>query len=251
MFETTSSADGTSIAFERSGAGPALIITVGALCARNSVDGLIPLLSEDFTVYSYDRRGRGDSGNTAPYGVDREVEDLQAVLAAAGGTACLYGHSSGGILALITAAETPGFTKVAVYEPPFGTNPNPGFAEHIAKLLVEGRRDDVVADWMRNTGAPFEEGWKYAPFWSGLVALVDSLPYDIALTGDGKVPGEKLKRISGETIALYGGASDAWAWDSAMAVAAAIPGARIQALAGQTHQVAHEVIAPVLVEFFQ
>ena len=251
MVETVRSTDGTPIAFERAGRGPALILTVGALCSRRSVDTLVSQLRDGFTVYSYDRRGRGDSGNTAPYSVDREVEDLHAVLNAAGGTASLYGHSSGGILALNAAVNTQAFTKVAVYEPPFCTDQKPGFAKNLEELLAEGRRDDAVADWIRNTGAPFDDGWKHAPFWPSLTALADTLPYDLALTGDATVPTERFAGISANTLAFYGGESPAWALESATAVAKAIAGARIEAIPGQGHPVAHEVIGPALVEFFR
>ncbi|WP_434619500.1 alpha/beta fold hydrolase [Arthrobacter sp. A5] len=251
MVETVRSTDGTPIACEQTGTGPALVLTVGALCSRRSIDTLVSQLQDGFTVYSYDRRGRGDSGNTAPYSVDREVEDLHAVLDAAGGTAYLYGHSSGGILALYAAEDTPGFTKVAVYEPPFCTEAKPGFAEHLDKLLAEGRRDDAVADWMRNTGAPFDEEWKYAPFWPTLIALADTLPYDLALTRDATVPAQRFAHIAADTVAFYGGESPAWALKSATAVATAIAGARIEAIPGQGHPVAHEVIVPVLVDFFK
>ncbi|MDJ0356657.1 alpha/beta hydrolase [Paenarthrobacter sp. PH39-S1] len=251
MTQTVHSADGTPIAYEQSGAGPALILTLGALTARKAADGLVSLLDQVFTVYSYDRRGRGDSGDAAAYSVEREVDDLHALLAAAGGTAYLYGHSSGGILALRAAASTSGFSKVAVYEPPFCTEFQPGFPEHIADLLTEGRRDDAVADWMRNTGAPFEEGWKHAFFWPEMVALANSLPYDLAVTGDGSLPVDDFQRVTANVLALYGGDSEAWAAESARAVARAIPGARSEVVPGQNHPVAHDVIAPIIIHFFK
>ncbi|PRZ43059.1 pimeloyl-ACP methyl ester carboxylesterase [Antricoccus suffuscus] len=250
MADTVASADGTPIAYQSAGAGDALILTVGALSASQSVGPLVDLLADQFTVYRYDRRGRGSSGDSTSYSVAREVEDLRAVLQVTGGSANLYGHSSGGILALRAAHSTPGFAKVAVYEPPFCVEPKPGFPEHIEKLLADDNRDEAVAEWMRSTGAPYNDGWKHAPFWPSLVALAHTLPYDLRLAGDGTVPSEELAHISAETLALYGGDSQGWALESATAVAAAIPGARAKMVPGQGHPVAHEVVAPILADFF-
>jgi pimeloyl-ACP methyl ester carboxylesterase len=194
--ETTKSADGTVIAYERTGTGPPLIVAVGAFCDRRS---FVPPdnLTSAFTVYTYDRRGRGDSGDTQPYSPDREVADLAAVaaVAAAGSGVYAYGHSSGGALVLRAAAAGVPLTAVASYEAPFVI---PGSrtvaqdpADRIREMVASGRRDAAVRYWMTSVvAAPPEvvtmmEG---SPAWPGLETLAHTLPYDIALTGDQGVP---------------------------------------------------------------
>lgn len=255
MLEFVRSADGTTIAYERSGVGPALVLVGGAFATRHSFDPLVPLLSGQFCVYAFDRRGRGESGDTRPYSVAREVEDLHAVIAAAGGSAHLYGHSSGGILALEAAAATGRVTRLAVYEPPYLTGETGDvspdtFAARLQDSLDSGHPDDAVELWMRHTGAGFNEGIKYTPWWPEMVAVAPSLVHDLVLTGDGSVPTQRLQTITARALAIYGGASTHWASQSAAAVAAAIPGARFLEVPEQNHMVAHDTIAPVLIDFF-
>src|SRR5512136_3089047 len=147
--QKVTSKDGTPIAFGKTGHGPAIILVSGALGDRSAAAPLTPLLSPHFTVLAYDRRGRGDSGDTAPYAVEREVEDIDALVTEAGGSAFVYGHSSGAVLALEAAARGLAITRLALYEPPFivdNSHP-PVSADYVARLnqlVAAGRRGDAV-----------------------------------------------------------------------------------------------------------
>ncbi len=254
MFQTVQSADGTTIAYERAGAGPALILVGGALNNRHSTGSLVPLLAESFTVLSYDRRGRGDSTNTPPYAVEREVEDLGALAAAADGPVHLYGHSSGGILSLEAAAAGILAAKVAVYEPPYltgGGDDWQAFVDNIRSLADSGRGSEAVEAFFRHAGAGFDPGMTQAPWWPALVSLAHTLPYDLTLSADGSVPADRFAGITAPVLALYGGASAPWAAASATAVAEAVPDGRKNVIDGQDHAVAPDAVAPVLLEFFR
>ena len=254
--ETTLSADGTSIAFDREGAGPSLVVVVGAFCDRSTSVGLAALLAPQFTVLRYDRRGRGASGDTAPYAVEREIEDLDAVVAAAGGSALVFGHSSGAVLALEAAAGGLPVTKMVVYEPPYiveGTRARPdGLAERVGELLADGRRSEAAELFLLEGPESPEEvvtRMKGAPVWSRFEALAHTLPYDLALVGDQRVPAGRLAAIDVPTLVLGGADSPKWAGDAVDAVAEAIPVSEHRLLEGQTHNAADEVLAPVLGSF--
>jgi pimeloyl-ACP methyl ester carboxylesterase len=254
MVETTRSADGTTIAYERTGNGPVLILAGGALNNRHSAAALVPLLESSFSVITFDRRGRGDSGDSPPYAPAREVEDLVALITAAGGTAGVYGHSSGAVLALEAAAAGAAMTRLAVYEPPYFTDDTGGeessaTTREIQAALDAGDPGKAVEIFLRSTGAPFDDAIKESPWWPNMTAVAHTLPYDMALVGDSTVPVDRLAGIGVPTLGLYGGASPAWARRSIEAVTAAIPGARKVVLEGQTHGASPEVLAPVLIEF--
>ncbi len=256
--QRTKSADGTVIAYDRTGDGPPLIVAVGAFCDRGS---FVPPedLTSRFTVYTYDRRGRGDSGDTEPYSPDREVEDLAAVVSVAADSASgvfAFGHSSGGALVLRAAAQGVPLTAVASYEAPFVV---PGTREvvqdpagRIREMVAAGRRGDAVRYWMTSVvAAPAQvvtrmEG---SPAWPALEALTHTLPYDIALTGDQGVPAS-LAAIATPVLVLGGSTSPDWFHRTAQATAAVIPGAKLVMLEGYDHGVPPEVVAPVLTEFF-
>jgi len=183
------SKDGTNIAYDKQGEGQAVILVAGALCARLSWSGpeLSRLLSPHFTVFNYDRRGRGDSGDTKPYAVEREIEDIEALIDEAGGTASLYGHSSGGALTMETAIKLgdKSVKKLAMYEVPYNDDVNAqrAWREYIKKLtelLTTDRRGDAVALFMKSTGTPDEqiEGMRHAPFWQALESIAPTLAYD-------------------------------------------------------------------------
>jgi pimeloyl-ACP methyl ester carboxylesterase len=155
------SADGTGIAFERSGSGRAVVMIdpAGGYSGFDNIRGLGALLSAEFTVYTYDRRGRGKSGDTEPYSVAREVEDLAAVIAEAGGAASVYGFSSGGLLALHAAADARVIGKLALFEPPLRGEdepPDPAFTAEIAELVSSGRRPEAVERFLTSIGVPSE-----------------------------------------------------------------------------------------------
>ncbi len=256
------SKDGTAIAFDRSGQGPTVILVGGAFQYR-AIDPptahLAALLAEHFTVFHYDRRGRGESGDTQPYAIEREVEDLEALIQEAGGPAFVFGMSSGGVLALDAAARGLAITKLAVYEPPFNSGDEQArqAAEHYTRqltaLLNEGRRGDAVALAMTTWGAPAEAmaDMRQTPIWPLFEAVAPTLAYDNAIMGDGSVPTDRLTSIPVPTLVMAGGASPAFMQDAAQAMAHALPNAKRRTLEGQTHDVAPQVLAPVLLEFFQ
>jgi pimeloyl-ACP methyl ester carboxylesterase len=253
------SADGTAIAYERTGSGPVLALVDGAMCYRAAgpMRPLAALLQDSFTVYTYDRRGRGDSSDTTPYAVAREVEDLQALIAQAGGEAHVYAMSSGGALALATATAGPGITKLALYEPPFMAEVEGGargkeYTERLNELLDAGRNGDAVAAFMERVGIPAEAvaGIRAQPGWATLEAIAPTLAYDDELLGGGCVPRDLASTITVPALVLAGGASPQNLQQATKATADALPTAEHRTLDGQTHDVAPDVLAPVLVEFF-
>ena len=255
MTDTARSADGTQIAYDRTGEGPVLILVGGAFSDRHGAAALVPLLSGNFSVVTVDRRGRGDSTDTPPYAPAREVEDLTALIAAVGGTAYVHGHSSGAVLALEAAAVGAPITRLSVYEPPYLTDRSGGeeasaTARKIQDALDAEDRDTAVETFIRSTGAPFDPAMKASPWWPNMVVVAHTLPYDMALVGDSTVPTERLAKIRVPTLGLYGGASAAWARESIEAVTGAIPGATRMVVEGQTHAAAPDVIAPILIDYF-
>jgi pimeloyl-ACP methyl ester carboxylesterase len=256
---TVASPDGTEIAYERSGRGPAVILVDGALCYRAAgpLRSLAALLQQSYTVYTYDRRGRGESSDTLPYNVSREVEDLRSVIAAAGGSAYVYGISSGAALAMATAADDPGVTRLALFEPPYlaDAEESPwldGYREQLRALLAAGRRGDAIALFMTNVGIPAAavDGMRSQPGWATLEAIAPTLAYDDEVLGDGRVPGATAAAIGVPTLVLSGGASPHGLQQAAKATADALPTAEHRTLQGQTHDVSADALAPVLAEFF-
>lgn len=255
--ESVRSSDGTMIAFDRSGAGPAVILVGGAMSERSMGAPLAALLAPRFTVFNYDRQGRGASGDTLPYAVEREVEDLDALIAEAGGSASVFGMSSGAILALEAAARGLAIAKLALYEPPFsvdddGRRQHEEYATRLAELLAAGRRGGAVELFMQRVGAPpeFIAQARNAPWWPAMEDRVHTLAYDATVMGDSSVPVERLARVTVPTLVIDGAETPAWARNAAQALAAVLPNARRRTLEGQTHAVAPEALAPVLAEFF-
>jgi pimeloyl-ACP methyl ester carboxylesterase len=252
MVETVQSADGTAIAYERAGVGPALILIGGALSTRQAASGLTELLSPHFSVCTWDRRGRGASGDTKPYAVEREIEDLSAVVAAAGAACFVYGHSSGGALALEAAQHGLDLAGLAAYEPPFMVDgePDDDFNGLVSKAIEEGRPEEALALFIGNAMPGSLEEMKKAPFWPSLVELAPTLPYDLAIVRDGSIPVARFAAVAAPALLLHGGNSPAWAAKAVDAIAASVPGAVRRTVDGQDHRVANEVIAPILIEFF-
>jgi pimeloyl-ACP methyl ester carboxylesterase len=256
MTETVESADRTTIAYEVEGRGPALIIIGGAFNHRHSPDVLRSALAQDLTVYVHDRRGRGDSGDTDPYATERELDDLAAVIAAAGGTAMVYGHSSGAILALEAAAAGFDIPRLAVYEPPYtydATEPPRG--DTLAKVRAALAVDDfgtAVELFLAETGmdAATIDTVKLAPFWPAMVAMAPTTAYDLTIVGDGRVPADRFASITVPTLVIDGGMSPPWAARATDAVSSAIRGSERLTVAAQHHGVDQVVLAPVLREFF-
>jgi pimeloyl-ACP methyl ester carboxylesterase len=255
---TVASADGTKIAFDQTGDGPPLILVVGAFNDRSTGEPLAKALESHFTVFNYDRRGRGASGDTQPYAVEREVEDLDALIREAGGTARVFGYSSGGSLALEGAARGLGITKLALYEAPFvagDERPRPpkDMAAQLAKLVSWDRRGDAVELFQKEmVGIPEQVvvQMRQAPFRPALEATAHTLVYEATIVGDLTLPTEKLRSITAPTLAVYGSASPAFMGNGAKALADAIPNGHVRALDGQTHDIVPAALAPVLMEFF-
>jgi pimeloyl-ACP methyl ester carboxylesterase len=254
---TVESKDGTRIGYETSGHGPALILIDGAMCSRafGPMAKLAPLLAPQFTVYRYDRRGRGESGDTVPYAPAREIEDVDALIRVAGGKAHLLGLSSGAALALECAAAGLEVDRVVAFEPPY-TEDDPNRAKHrpaLERMIREGRRADAVKYFMRDmVGLPavFLLLMRVMPgVWGKMKAVAPTLPYDAAVMSGYDVPRERLAAIRAPTLVLHGDRTQPRLVSAATAVAEAIPGAKHVTLAGQTHNVDAKVLSAAVLPF--
>jgi pimeloyl-ACP methyl ester carboxylesterase len=249
------SKDGTRIAFEKTGKGPALVIVSGALANRSGGKPLADKLKESFTVYTYDRRGRGDSGDTKPYAVDREIEDLGALIDRAGNEAYLYGVSSGAALTLQAAAKL-GATKVpkiAIYDAPYGQTER-DFNEQkdrVSQLVQTGKPGDAAEFFLSAIGMPPPalEEMKRSPQWESVRTIDFTLNYDYAVLGNGSVP-DIVKQITVPTLVMVGEKSAPFMHPTADRIAALAPNAERKTVKGQAHQAAPEVVVPLLIEFF-
>lgn len=253
--ELAASKDGTKIAFERAGSGPALVIVGGALSQRDGGKPLAGKLGDHFTVYVYDRRGRGQSGDTQPYAVEREIEDLGAVIEQAGEKAYLYGVSSGAALALRTAAKLgpAKVPKLALYEPPYGQD-GATFneqKERVQQLAQTGQPGDAATFFLTSIGMPPPalEELKRSPAWEGMRKTDFTLTYDYEVLGNGSVP-DSARLIAVPTLVMDGEKSLDFIHPSADRLATLIPKAQRKTLPGQTHQAAPDAVAPLLIEFF-
>ena len=258
MSHVTSS-DGTRIAYDRLGSGPAMILVDGAMSSRSFGPSrkLAELLQQHFTVYVYDRRGRGESGDAQPYAKAREVEDIDALIRAAGGSAYAVGLSSGAALALEAAASGSALTKLAIYEPPYMVDdPRYGdidHAGHVRALVAAGDRGGAVKYFMRMVNVP-------APFiflmqlmrgvWRQLKTIAHTLPYDMAIMGNWQVP-QRFAALETPTLAMYGGKTQARLKRAVEELVKVLPNVRQQVLPGQTHNVGAAVLVPALVAYFK
>jgi pimeloyl-ACP methyl ester carboxylesterase len=258
---TVTSADGTPIAFERWGDGQPVIVVGGMLCDWAKTRPLAERLASHFTVINYDRRGRGNSGDTAPYAVEREVEDLGALIAEAGGRASVYGHSSGAGLVLHAAAHGLPIAKVVLHEPPYVPDveeerrTSREFAENLKPILAQDRRGDAVELILTTIGMPPEVvgQMRNEPSWAGLEAMAPTIAYDSAVMGDGRggtIPTDLVGAVTIPALVLCGGASPAWMIEIGSQIADAMPNGRHRVLEGQEHVAPPEVLVPVLTEFF-
>lgn len=257
------SKDGTLIAFAKTGQGAPLILVDGALCYRSfgPMPDLVPLLAPYFTVYSYDRRGRGESGDAGPYAIGREVEDLEALIEAAGGAAYVFGISSGATLALEAANSGLAIPKLALYEAPFIVDESrPPVADNylatLNGLISQDRRGDAVEMFMKTVGMPafVITIMRFMPAWSKLKAVAHTLPYDMTIMEGGQrgkpFPARRWASVTMPTLVIDGGKSPKWMRNSAQAVTEALPNGKRSTLEGQTHMVKPKVLAPVLKQFF-
>ncbi|HEX8036595.1 MAG TPA: alpha/beta hydrolase [Ktedonobacterales bacterium] len=256
--KTVTSKDGTTIAYEQSGTGPAVILVCGGSVDRSSNAGLAALLSDRFTVYNYDRRGRGDSGDTPPYAVEREIEDIEAVADAAGGSAYLYGSSSGAALAMEAARQLPGkITKLAMWEPPYIPDgfpkPPANTAQIYTDLVAQGKRGEAAEFFMAKVvGMPpeFVAQARNAPWWPAQEALAHTLAYDATVMGDYTLPAERAAEVKIPTIVLDGGASMPFMHPTAVALVGVLPNGQQRTLEGQRHDADAAVLAAAVGEFF-
>src|SRR5690348_8410005 len=262
MMRTVTSNDGTTIAFDQSGAGPAVILVGGALSDRAAAAPVAALLAPHFTVINFDRRGRGDSSDTQPYAVEREIEDIAALIDAVGGSAYVFGGSSGAALALEAANRGLPITKLALYEPPFivddARKPIPeGYVVHLGELATSGRRGAAVEYFLANAVEVPAEAlaqMRQAPMWPAMEALAHTLAYDGAIM-EGNMAGRPFSpgqwaAVTIPTLVMDGGDSPVWMHNAAQAVADILPDARRLTLEGQTHAVDPHILVPVLIKFF-
>jgi len=260
---TVLSKDGTAIAFDRSGKGPAIVLVDGALCHRSSGPSrpLAALLTLHFTVFTYDRSGRGESGDTAPYAVEREVEDLEALIKEAGGSAFVYGISSGAALALEAARRGLAIEKLALYEAPFIVDDSrlslpKDYVAQLNELIAADRRADAVRLFMSVVGVPtvFVTMMRVTPAWSRLKSVAHTLVYDTLIVQDNQrgrpLPAARWASVTAPTLVVVGGESPPWMRNASHALADVLPNATHHALEGETHMVRPTALAPVLVEFF-
>lgn len=260
---TVLSKDGTPIAFDQSGQGPALILVNGATATRLAAVSLAAALASHFTVFAYDRRGRGDSGDTLPYAIEREVEDIDALISAAGGSACVFGHSSGAVLALEAARLLPNkIEKLALYEPPFIIDDSrpavpSDYVLHLNELLAAGRRSEAVEYFLNNAillPAEMVTQMQQSPMWPQLEAVAHTIPYDGTIMGDtmrgNPATIRKWTAVTVPTLVMVGGASPTFFHNGTRALAELLPHAQHRTLAGQNHGPADDVLVPALQTFF-
>jgi pimeloyl-ACP methyl ester carboxylesterase len=258
------SADGTSIAYNRQGGGPAVILVGGGLDDGSENAPLAAELAKQFTVYNYARRGRGDSGDTLPYALEREIEDIEALIANAGGSAHLYGVSTGGALALEAAAAGLAIDKLAVYEVPYDMAEDwpqkwPAYVEELAAVLAEGRRADALELFMRLAGSSDDEiaAVRDSPYWSGMEGIAHTLAYDAACLGNGQPSAASFAAITQPTLVVTGDErppnSARWVLaldEAADALVASMPNAKRLTLDGQGHVADPVAVVGVLGGFF-
>jgi pimeloyl-ACP methyl ester carboxylesterase len=253
---TVTSRDGTAIAYEQAGSGPAVILVGGAFCDRSFAGPLVTLLQGDFTVVTYDRRGRGDSTDTPPYAVSREVEDLDAVITAAGGSAYLFGMSSGAALAFEAAAAGLPIRKLVLVEPPYrvdGHPPGEDLAAQYQQLCASDRRGEAIALFMtKAVGQPPEavDQVRKTPIWPALEAMAHTLAYDAAIVGDGTLPADRAAAVMVPALAVESTASPQWLRSASRAAASALPDGRHLVVEGQFHEPDPKLLAPALKLFF-
>jgi pimeloyl-ACP methyl ester carboxylesterase len=257
MTSYVTSADGTRIAYDRLGEGPTLVVANGIFCTRQTTQQLAEALAQRFSVVNYDRRGRGDSGETPPYTAAREVEDLAALIAVAGGSASVYGHSSGAGLALHAAAGGLPITRLVLHEPPYGPDDEEStrsartLAENVRVALAEDRRADAIALFFADMGLPEEvaAGMCGDP---AMQAVAPTMIHDFEIMGDfggGTIPEDLVRAVAVPTLVIAGGASPDFFRDTATRLAELLPDGTLTVLEGHDHGAPADVVAPVVGDF--
>jgi alpha-beta hydrolase superfamily lysophospholipase len=255
---TVTSLDGTTITYERSGSGPVVVLVGGAFCDRQFAGPLTGHLAQDFTVVNYDRRGRGDSGDTPPYAARREIEDLHTVIDASGGSAYVYGVSSGAMLALDAAAEGVPIRKLALCEPPYTVDDTRplfrNYADDYTRLCASGQRGEAVELFMtKAVGQPAEaaEQMRKTPMWAALEAMAHTLAYDATIVGDAALPVARAATVTVPALGIESSTSPQWLRSAARAIATALPNGTHVTIEGQFHQPDPALLAAALTQFFR
>jgi pimeloyl-ACP methyl ester carboxylesterase len=251
------SADTTTIAFDQFGAGAPIIMAAGAFNDRSTTEPLARALAPQFLAVNYDRRGRGDSADAPEYAVEREIEDIDALIAEVGGSAAVFGYSSGATLALRAAAAGLAITRLALYEPPFAIGdsrprPRAGLDAELAQLIAAGRRGDAVELFQTEViGMPGEvvAQLREAPFRPGMEAIAHTLVYDATIVGDLSLPTELIASITTPTLVIDGEQSPPVMREAARAVADTLPNGQLHSLAGRDHTIDPAATAPIVAEF--
>jgi pimeloyl-ACP methyl ester carboxylesterase len=250
------SRDGTTIAYKAAGNGPPIVLLGGGFRDHTVFTPMIPLMEPHCTVYVYDRRGRGESGDAPTWKIEREIEDLEAVIAEAGGEAAVFGGSSGGMLALEAAIAGAPISKLALLEPPYRLPGAPqvpaDFAEKLQRLLAEERRGDAAEYFLSDlAGFSREEiaRWRQSPMWPANEAMAHTLAYDAAICGNSRLPTERLAGVEVPTLVINSDDTSDWLREAAVATAAAMPNGRQVSLPGVWHRVPPETLGPAVVEF--
>ncbi len=247
---TVTSKDGTRLAFEQSGGGPAIILVVGAFNDRATAAPLARFLEPHFTVFNYDRRGRGESGDAPRYAIEREVEDLEALIAKAGGSACVFGYSSGAILALRAAAQGIAIPRLALYEPPPTGAKAGNLAPRLTELISASRRGDAV-ELFQTEGvglpAPVVAQLRHAPFRPALEKMAHTLVYESMILGS--LPPGLVASVQVPALVIDGEKSPEVMRRAAQSLAKVLPDGRYLPLAGQGHDIVPQAVAPVVREF--
>jgi pimeloyl-ACP methyl ester carboxylesterase len=244
------------IAFDKLGSGPPVILVLGAFNTRDTGEPLARALADSHTVFNYDRRGRGDSGDSAPYTVEREIDDLDLLVREAGGSAAVLGFSSGAALALAAAAHGLAITRLALFDLPLRAGGAPDPVDHAAaldELVRAGRRGDAVEYFqgqMVGIPAPVIAQMRTAPFWPALEAMAHTLVYEARILGDGLLPQDRVRAVTAPVLAIAAGKGPPFMRDTAEAVARLAPHGRALVLANATHDLVPELLAPPLLAFY-
>lgn len=247
------SKDGTTIAFDKIGQGPAIILVMGAFNDRKTGAPLAEFLAPHFTVLNYDRRGRGESSDTLPYSVEREIEDIDALIQAAGGSAFVFGYSSGAVLTVRAAAHGLAIPKLALYDPPPTGIRATNLTTQLAELIALGRRGDAVELFQtEGVGIPHEVvvGMRNAPFRPALEQIAHTLVYDMSILSDTDMPPKAAALVKPPTLIMVGSKNPESMRQSAQAFADSIPDTQLRVLEGQTHDINTTVIGAELEAFF-
>ncbi|AYY12620.1 alpha/beta hydrolase [Actinobacteria bacterium YIM 96077] len=250
------SRDGTTIAYERLGDGPPLVLLNGAFRDHTIFDFLVPELTPHCTTYVYDRRGRGESGDSPDYAVTKEIEDLEAVIDAAGGEAVVFAGSCGANLALEAAMAGVPITKLALHEPFYRAEgypkPPDDFMDTLRALLAHGKRDEAAEHFLANLMGLSPEviaDWRKGPLWATNEANAHTLLYDTAICGDFSVPANRLASVRTPTLVLNSDSTSDWLRAAARATAAALPNGWGMQLPGSWHRIETDILGRVLVGF--